>query len=86
MPIRDSNLSNLGDGPNSTYMVYDSSRKEIQTNCFVLKPSKERNAFIAFDCFVSLLDKTDPRFEELSNWRDRLEKLWNSVKEKEENQ
>jgi hypothetical protein len=80
--IRDRNLSDLGDGPNSTYLVYDSDRKELQTGCVVLRPAKEFLSFLAFDALVRSLNENDPRFTELSDWRDRLEEFWKGVSRK----
>ena len=72
-------LSNCGDGPEDPYLVRDPLTGELQTGCFVLRPTLELEAYLTLKNFVNLLIKHHPedeRIESLVKWVRRLDKLW----------
>ncbi len=76
-------LSDFGDGPEDSYIVFGTyedtirfNKNNLQTGCFVLRPGKEKPAFLALRDFEHYLKDEDPRKEKLRNWIKRLEKMW----------
>lgn len=74
-------LSACGNGPEDPYLVRKSRNQELTTGNFVLKPAREKAAFLAIKEFVANLSVKDPRWEELNSWINRLETYWKDNKE-----
>jgi len=70
-------LSEFAKDPESKYIVLDRKTKEIQTDCFVLKPILELEAYDALFDFAKRLDNTDPRKRTIYKWCEHIVEVWN---------
>ena len=80
-------LSSPGNGRDDVYRVinntYGGEGGVPETGCFVLRPSKEKEAFLALKFFFQSLDPSDERYEELKTYTEQLAILW-GIREDEE--
>ena len=69
-------LSDLANDLDSSYIVRDAKTGELITGCFVLRPIKERLAFLILEGFFNELGENDLRKERLGKFLERIGRYW----------